>query len=118
MAKHSTSARKAGTYVRRATGQKAVKVAAPRSASKAQAKPRVSVDYAALVRRVEDRGQPVRVPGRRVAVVPLATLERLRELERAAREAEDRADAEAFLRHEREPGDWKPWSELRPNAVA
>ncbi len=28
------------------------------------------------------------------------------------REAEDRADAAAFLAHEREPGEWKPWSAL------
>jgi hypothetical protein len=32
--------------------------------------------------------------------------------------AADRADGEAFLAHEREPGELKPWSELREKIVA
>jgi hypothetical protein len=32
--------------------------------------------------------------------------------------AEDRADAEAFLAHEREPGEWKQWAELRDKIAA
>lgn len=32
--------------------------------------------------------------------------------------AADRADGEAFLAHEREPGEWKPWAELREKIVA
>lgn len=53
------------------------------------------MSYAALVAEVEASKRPRRVPGRKVAVVPLATLRRLRELEREAEDREDRAAADA-----------------------
>ena len=118
----TTSTRKAGASARPAPRRKALvrrKGREPASvASKAKVKAQPVIDYADLVRQVVERGKPVRVPGRPVALMPLHAVARLRKLERAARaraarEAEDRADAEAFLAHEREPGEWKPWSALR-----
>ena len=125
----TTSTRKTGASARPAPRKKAKvlvrrKVREPLSlASKAKVKAHPSIDYADLVRQVVERGKPVRVPGRPVALMPLHAVARLRKLEQAARaraaqEAEDRADAEAFRAHEREPGEWKPWSALRSAALA
>jgi len=48
-------------------------------------------DLDELVTRVETDVRPRRVPGRKVAVVPLGDLRRLRELEREAEDREDNA---------------------------
>lgn len=53
------------------------------------------VRYAALVAEVESSKRPRRVPGRMVAVVPLATLRRLRAPEREMEDREDRAAVDA-----------------------
>jgi hypothetical protein len=72
-----------------------------------------AVNFAAIAREVEEHGRACPVPGRKLAMVPLAYLRRMRQLER--RVAEDEADAQAFLAREREPGEWRPWSEIRAN---
>jgi hypothetical protein len=50
-----------------------------------------AVSVAQVVRDVELHGRARRVPGRKVAVVPLADLRRLRQLERELENREDRA---------------------------
>jgi hypothetical protein len=64
----------------------------PKTAPKART---TRVSMAALVASVEASSRPRRVPGRKVAVVPLSTLRRLRELEREAEDREDRAAVDA-----------------------
>jgi len=66
------------------------------------------VSIAALVASVEANKRPLRVPGRKVAVVSLADLRRLRELER-----EDQADVAAIEEAMRDPSPSVPWESVK-----
>lgn len=73
-----------------AVDSRVVSTKTSKSPGRAPAGKRTSLS--AVVADVEASKRPRRVPGRAVAIVPLADLRRLRRLER---EAEDRDDAEA-----------------------
>lgn len=75
----------------RSVGTKTTKVRSSRTPV------RKRVSLAAVVAEVESSKRPRRVPGRNVAVVPLADLRRLRKLEREAEDRDDVAAARAAL---------------------
>jgi hypothetical protein len=70
-------------------------------------RPKAPSTLAAAVRQAETTRRPVRVPGRRVAVVPLAVLRRL---ERLAEDAYDNRLADEALA---EPGPSVPWEQVK-----
>jgi rRNA-processing protein FCF1 len=74
---------------------------------RASSKPQTT---AAVIREVEQTGKARRLPGRRVAVVPLSELRRLRQLARLAEAAVDNAAADDALA---ESGERIPYDQVR-----